>query len=158
MKIIRLKDNSIASSIECSTTIAVGNFDGVHKGHQKLLDTLKSIANELNTATAVWSFCDFTPKNKGKCITLPDERISILAHLGIDYLILYEFESVKDLPCEEFLSKILIDTCRAEAVCCGFKFRFGKNAEVLFIFSKSILLGFDAANIHLFEVSCKSFV
>ncbi len=129
MKIIRLKDNSLASTIECSTSIAVGNFDGVHKGHQKLLDTLKSTAKELNTATAVWSFCDFTPKNKGKCITLPDERISILARLGIDYLILYEFESVKDLPCEEFLSKILINTCRAEAVCCGFNFRFGKNAE-----------------------------
>lgn len=129
MKIIRLKDNQQTDGIPSKTSIAVGNFDGVHKGHQKLLDKLKSTANELGTLTAVWSFCDFTPKNKGKCITLPDERISILAQYGIDYLILYEFESVKDLPCEEFLSEILIKTCRAEAVCCGFNFRFGRNAE-----------------------------
>lgn len=128
MKIIDLKTNEEISHITCGTSIAVGNFDGVHKGHIELFECVKRTARQNNTKSAVWSFCDFSPKNRGRCITLPDERVELIAKCGIDYLILYEFESVKDLPCEEFLSEILIKTCRAEAVCCGFNFRFGKGA------------------------------
>lgn len=129
MKIIELKTGKLLDSIPHPTTIAVGNFDGVHKGHVKLFDKVKEVSEQNGTKTAVWSFVDFSPKSRGRCITLPDERQELIANCGIDYLILYEFESVKDLPCDDFLSDILIKTCRAEAVCCGFNFRFGKNAE-----------------------------
>lgn len=129
MKIIDLKNGAHLDDIPYPTSIAVGNFDGVHKGHVRLFEKVKEVSEKNGTKTAVWSFCDFSPKSRGRCITLPDERQQIIADCGIDYLILYEFESVKDLPCEEFLSEILIKKCRAEAVCCGFNFRFGKGAS-----------------------------
>ena len=129
MKIIDLNTNTEIKNIPFQTSIAVGNFDGVHKGHRALFECVKKTAGVLGTKSAVWSFCDFSPKNRGRCITLPDERCELIAECGIDYLILYEFDSVKDLPCEEFLSEILIKECRAEAVVCGFNFRFGKGAQ-----------------------------
>ncbi len=129
MKIIDLKTNTEIPCICESTAIAVGNFDGVHKGHRALFECVKKSAEMLGTKSAVWSFDGFSPKSRGRCITLPLERRELVAKCGIDYLILYDFEAVCDLPCEEFVSEILIKTCRAESAVCGFNFRFGKNAS-----------------------------
>lgn len=129
MKIIDLKTGTEMPCVFEKTSIAVGNFDGVHKGHTALFECVKKTAVTLGTKSAVWSFEDFCPKNRGRCITLPSERQALIASCGIDYLILYDFDDVCMLTCREFIEDILIKTCRAESVCCGFNFRFGKNAS-----------------------------
>lgn len=129
MKIIDLKTNTEIKEVPESTSIAVGNFDGVHKGHTSLFECVKKKAEALGTKSAVWSFDGFSPKNRGRCITLPAERRTLTAKCGIDYLILYDFDDVCFLSCEEFVKDILIKDCHAECAVCGFNFRFGKGAQ-----------------------------
>ena len=129
MKIIDLKTNTEINSVPCNTSVAVGNFDGVHKGHTALFECVKKMSADLRTKSAVWSFDGFSPKNRGRCITLPSERRTLTAECGIDYLILYDYNDVCSLSCEEFVKDILIKECRAESAVCGFNFRFGKGAS-----------------------------
>lgn len=128
MKIIDLKTNTEIPYIPEKTSIAVGNFDGVHKGHRALFECVKNDSKPLGTKSAVWSFDGFSPKSRGRCITLPSERRELVGKCGIDYLILYDFDDVCTLSPEEFVNDVLIKTCRAESAVCGFNFRFGKGA------------------------------
>lgn len=114
------------------TCVALGNFDGIHLGHRKIVDNCVQKAREEGLVSLVWSFRRHPEHilkgnfSSGNIISLSDKE-AILKEAGIDHLFLEDFERVRNLTPEEFCEKILIRQLSARFVFCGFNFRFGKN-------------------------------
>ncbi len=110
--------------------VALGNFDGVHFAHTKLITKAKEIASSLCSSageqvlTAVFTFSDL----KKPYITTTQEKLKILENLGVDLVFLCPFDRVKDMSPEIFVRDILLARlCCVHAVC-GFNYRFGMGA------------------------------
>lgn len=112
------------------TAVALGNFDGVHIGHARLIKAL----TDLEFTSVVYTF-EKHPANmlSGNetllTINTNDEKAEILSELGVDNLIFADFLSVKDMTPREFVDKILIEKLSAREVVCGYNYRFGKRGE-----------------------------
>ena len=106
--------------------VILGNFDGVHKGHQIILKKSVNKAKEENLKSIVYTFNEY-PKNKQTKITTCSEKAYLLNENGIDYLYLEQFEKVRNYTPKEFVEKVLVDTLNAKEVYCGFNFTFGKG-------------------------------
>ncbi len=127
MEIINLDLNSPPSDVK--TVVAVGNFDGVHKGHQALIKKAVELAEELGAVPAVWSFERYTPRSSGVSIILPEDRNALFGAYGALRVFLSRYEDVSGYSAEEFVEKILKGKCGAVCTVCGYNFRFGKNAS-----------------------------
>jgi len=119
------KEEGVSSPL----SVALGNFDGVHIGHAGLIGCAVEYAGKTGIRSAVWTFADgagVLPNKPGvKCITGTEEKLALIASLGVDYVILEDFGSVRNLSPEQFVRGILKKQCRAAAAVCGFNFRFG---------------------------------
>lgn len=134
---LRLED---IENIE-ETVVALGNFDGVHKGHQELIRRAVNCAIGANLKSAVFTFNNH-PKNvlAGKHviknILYSDEKIKILNDLGVDYLISIDFDkTIQNMKPEDFICGILVKKLHMKEAYCGFNYRFGRkgagNPEIL---------------------------
>lgn len=114
---------------EDKLSCAIGNFDGVHAGHQKLLSLAAEKHGDI-TKSAVFTFSVPTSriKNGTSLLTSPEERYPIFRELGIDLLILAEFEDIASLSHERFAEDVLFRQFHVRRVLCGFNFRYGKSA------------------------------
>lgn len=98
------------NSLQCQTCATIGFFDGVHRGHQFLLERLKRCANEKNLPTLVVTFADsparlLSPDSQVQLLTTPTEKIALLSQSGIDYCLMLNFdEKLVQLRAEEFLA------------------------------------------------------
>ena len=116
---------------DCVAT--VGNFDGVHLGHQSVFNQLKQSSKELNLPTAVLTFEPlplefFTPKTVPVRLTDFRSKIELMTTMSIDQIICLRFnESLAALPAESFIKEILIDGLSVKQLIVGDDFRFGKN-------------------------------
>ena len=135
MKIIKWKFGDNAPKIEKNIAIAIGNFDGIHQGHVKLLETAKLQAHENNLDFGVVTFDphprDFFNSGSSSFKLLDSwEKENLLSQIGVNYLIIIEFnEELKNCSANDFLSKILNDTLKVTKMFAGSNFRFGKNRE-----------------------------
>lgn len=116
------------------TVVALGNFDGVHKGHQQIiLRTVKNAEAE-GLKSAVFTFSNHTRtllKNLPpvKNILYPEEKAQIMENLGIDYLFNIPFtEEILSMSPETFVEEILVKAFRCREVYCGFNYTFGYKA------------------------------
>jgi riboflavin kinase/FMN adenylyltransferase len=114
--------------VPCALTI--GNFDGVHRGHQALLSRLVAAARARGIAAAVMTFEPhprelFTPDRAPTRISGLRDKFEALASHGIDRVIVQHFNrSFAALPAEAFID-LVIDGCRARWLLVGDDFRFG---------------------------------
>lgn len=118
------------------TIITLGNFDGVHIGHQKLIEKLFSIKDSIKEdyLTTVFSF---NPHPKCVVKNIPfktifdkDERKLILEDIGVDVLVEYPFdENTMNMSSQSFVKDVLIDKLNAKYVVIGEDYTFGKNKE-----------------------------
>ena len=135
MKIIKWKFGDNTPKIDKNIAIAIGNFDGIHQGHVKLLETAKSQAHENNLDFGVVTFDphprDFFNSGNSSFKLLDSwEKENLLTQIGVNYLIIIEFnEELKNCSANDFLSKILNDTFKVTKMFAGSNFRFGKNRE-----------------------------
>ena len=135
MKIIKWKFGDNAPKIDKNIAIAIGNFDGIHLGHVKLLETAKLQAHENNLDFGVVTFDphprDFFNSGNSSFKLLDSwEKENLLSQIGVNYLIIIEFnEELKNCSANDFLSKILNDTFKVTKMFAGSNFRFGKNRE-----------------------------
>ncbi len=119
---------------ERGTCVALGNFDGIHLGHRAIISGCALAGKKSRRVSLVWSFRrhpEHILKNNfssGNIISVEDKEI-ILKEMGIDRLILADFERVRDLSPEQFCRQILVGQLCAKEVFCGFNFRFGKGGE-----------------------------
>jgi len=133
MKVFRGLPNA-ASRAPCA--LAIGNFDGVHLGHQALLSDLRAAATRLNIEAAVMSFEPhpraFFAQMLGDLSKAPSrianlrDNLSALDQAGIDRVIVEHFNAhFAALSPEEFIQKILVEGLHVKLVMVGDDFRFG---------------------------------
>lgn len=107
-----------------NTVITLGKFNGLHRGHQKLINYL---LREKNLFTVVFSF-DTGILSKNKLLTTNSDRILLCRQFGIDNLILYPVnEYTKSMSPQDFIEKILVKELDVKVIVTGNDFRFGKN-------------------------------
>ncbi|MDO4225587.1 MAG: bifunctional riboflavin kinase/FAD synthetase [Bergeyella zoohelcum] len=146
--------------------LSLGMFDGVHIGHQSIISELKKQATEKKQATAILSFWPhprlvFNPNEPLKLLNTIEEKTNLLAHFGIDFLFLKEFdESFRNLTGEEFVREILVQTLNVKHLIVGYDHTFGKNKSGDFSLLERLApeLGFsiqkmEAINLHNNNVS-----
>lgn len=103
--------------------IALGCFDGVHRGHQALIARARKVANEKKAPLVIWAL---SMKRDNLLMSL-DEKFYHLERLGADAVISEDFEKIRYMSCNEFVDK-LINEYKAIYTVCGFNFTFGFNA------------------------------
>ncbi|EOD00627.1 bifunctional riboflavin kinase/FAD synthetase [Caldisalinibacter kiritimatiensis] len=122
-------------SIDENTVVAIGNFDGIHLGHQSLINEMLKISSEKNLKSVVCTFNKHTAniiktRELPKSIMNNEQRIKCFESMNVDYLYLIEFdENIMRLSPEDFIKKIILDKLNAKAVVVGFNFRFGFKAK-----------------------------
>ncbi len=114
------------------SSVALGCFDGVHLGHQKVIDrTVQDKINDL--VPSVFTFQEhpaviLTGKQASLLVT-PDDKKRLFAEMGIEQVFMPPFEKMMDIEAEDFVRIVLKDMCKAVKVYCGFNFYFGKGAK-----------------------------
>jgi riboflavin kinase/FMN adenylyltransferase len=113
---------------------ALGNFDGVHIGHQKILKFLVENAKEQKLTSLVLTFFPHPGKVLGRgslpMIQTLEQRLSELERHGIQMALVLAFDKqLADLSSQDFLKSILIDRIQAKEIVVGENFRFGKDRE-----------------------------
>lgn len=115
--------------------LSVGTFDGVHCGHQRLIEVLKREAAARDLPSAVLTFqdmpyCFFRPDDCPKLLTLPHEKITAFEKLGINHLFIVPFDKqIANQSYEEFASGVLRDKLGLELLVAGPDFALGKDRE-----------------------------
>ena len=115
--------------------LAIGNFDGLHKGHQEIISKLVDKAKLNKKPSAILSFKphprQFFSKNLDRYqIINEEEKQLILKKLGVEHYISLNFnEAVSNLSPSDFISKILVKQLKVIKLVVGYDFRFGKNRE-----------------------------
>ena len=136
MNIIKWKIGDIPPPIEGQLAAAIGNFDGIHQGHVKLLNECKLQAKESNLAFGVVTFDPhprdfFNPKNPSFKLLDHEEKERLLSKLGVEFLIIIEFnEQLKNCNAEQFLSQILKQNFKIVKMFAGSNFKFGKLISI----------------------------
>ncbi|WP_020387310.1 bifunctional riboflavin kinase/FAD synthetase [Kribbella catacumbae] len=117
------------------SVVTIGNFDGVHRGHQEVLAHAKARAAELGGLPVVAMTFDphpiavLRPGHAPATISEPSERAALLGAAGADAVLILPFnEDVRSWSPEEFIDKVLVGTLHAKAVVVGENFRFGNKA------------------------------
>ena len=113
--------------------VSLGNFDGVHKGHQKLMKENIKISKAKNLTPSVLLFKENTKNilnGEREYLTSLEDKIEILKNLGIECFCLLEFsDKFKDLSPYEFIEEILYKKLNTKYVIVGDNYRFGKMAK-----------------------------
>lgn len=116
-----------------NTVVTVGTFDGLHRGHLKILDTMKSIAGKINGTSVMVTFNPHPRKVISKdynlkMLTTPEEKIALLNDAGIDHLLVVKFtEEFSQLTSDEFIKQIIVDTIGAAHMVVGHDHKFGRD-------------------------------
>ncbi len=115
-----------------NTIVTVGKFDGIHKGHEKLLDTMADNAN--GRKKVVLTFADapdnYLKHESGKTIFTEGEKRMLCDRLGVDvYMSMPLTEEFLGMSPDEFVTKVLKEKVGATEIVCGPDFRFGKEAK-----------------------------
>lgn len=131
MKIVTQLDNFWADR----TVVTVGTFDGIHKGHAKVLDFLRTQAKAYDAASVVFTFSQHPRQvlnpndNSLKLLTTFEEKATLLQNKGIDILISHPFTNdFAALSSEDFI-RYLKGKTRMNALIVGFNHQFGRNRE-----------------------------
>lgn len=142
MKLIRGLHNLQPRHRGCALTI--GNFDGLHCGHQAVLAKLSQRAHELQLSTAVMTF-EPTPQEYFSPQTAPPrlqrlrDKLALFAGMDIDQVLCLRFNrALAELAAEEFVQRILVDGLGVRYLVVGDDFRFGANRRGDFAFLQQI--------------------
>jgi len=114
-----------------STAVAMGVFDGVHRGHQELLRRTVETAQELGLVPAVLTFDPhpmrvLRPESAPLMIQTLSQRLGGFEQMGLDAALVLRFDRALSLvSAEEFIERILVGGVRAGAILVGANFRFG---------------------------------
>lgn len=133
MEIIRGFCNLSKHLNQCVVTL--GNFDGIHLGHQSLISRLKQIGKEMNLPTVVMLFepqpLEFFNSDRAPSrLTSFREKYLLIESLGIDYLAVISFNRYfASMSADQFIEQTLIKNLQAQYVIVGDDFCFGQNRQ-----------------------------
>ncbi len=126
-----------------NAVVTSGTFDGVHLGHQKILQRLKEVAAKTAGETVVITF-DPHPRSvvsherqPVQLLSTLDEKINLLQANGIDHLLIIPFtRKFSESTSAEFIQTVLVDTIGTKTLVIGYDHRFGRNREGSFEYLK----------------------
>ena len=117
----------------CGAVVAIGNFDGVHRGHGAVIGAAMKRAKALGQPAAVMTFephprAFFKPDEPLFRLTDEAAKLRLLASTGLDGAIVLTFDAaLAKLTAEEFVSRILVERFAVSSAVIGFNFHFGTN-------------------------------
>ena len=116
--------------------LTTGTFDGVHYGHQKIIDRLQSVASKSHGETVLLTFHPHPrmvlfPDDEGlKLLSTREEKIKRLEEAGLDYLIIYPFSrKFSRLSATEYVRDLLVNKIGVKTLVIGYDHQFGRNRE-----------------------------
>lgn len=158
MQVIRGLHNLRSEHRGCVATI--GNFDGVHLGHQAVFRRLRARAKDLGLPVTVVTFEPqpmefFAPQSAPARLTRMREKLSALNDARIDRVVLLEFGSkLAEMKADEFVQRLLVEGLDVRYLFVGDDFRFGKgrsgDIELLRAIGKRH--GFEVENMNTFAM------
>lgn len=119
-----------------NAVVTIGTFDGVHCGHNVVIEQLKKAAKKINGETVVLTFFPhprmvvFPDDNDLRLLNTIAERTELLEKAGVDHLIIHRFtKEFSRISAVDFVRTILADGLNAKKVIIGYDHHFGRNRE-----------------------------
>jgi len=115
--------------------VSIGNFDGVHMGHQKVISHVVARAREIGAPSIILTFNPhpislLRPAEAPRLLTTIRQRMELLRHTGVDSVSVVPFTHyVSRMSAQSFIQKVLVERFHAREVFVGANFRFGENRE-----------------------------
>ena len=135
VKLIKIYNNLNLKKKHKGSIILIGNFDGVHQGHQKLFDLAKKYKKKFNLNIGVLTFepmpkMFFNKKIKNFRISNFDQKINLLKNLDVDFIINKKFDNkFSKIKSSGFIKEIIYKKLNAKFIFVSNNFRFGNNRE-----------------------------
>jgi riboflavin kinase / FMN adenylyltransferase len=127
-------DESVPDALK-GAVVAIGNFDGMHRGHRELIARAQAIATEKGAPSAILTFSPhprafFSPDKPFFRITPVAEKISVIAQLGLDGVVIRRFDAaLANTTASDFFDRFILAELGASGVVVGHDFHFGKGRE-----------------------------
>lgn len=145
---------------QCACVATIGNFDGVHLGHQAVLSQLAMKADMLGLPAVVITFEPqpyeyFMPEKAPARLSRFREKVETLRAYSIQKLCVLRFDQkLANMPADEFIQRLLIDGLRVSYLVVGDDFRFGKDRRGDFALLQQAgqQHGFQVVNMHTFAI------
>lgn len=121
--------------LESGSCVTIGNFDGVHIGHQRLLSRVRDRAVSIGVPSVVITFRPhpqrfFTGRKTPPFITLYEQRTELIGRLGVSWLLCLEFnQKLAGMSPEDFVQTILVDGLNVRELIIGYDYAFGKGRK-----------------------------
>ncbi len=148
-----------------ASAVSIGNFDGVHRGHQAMLASLVHEARQRRLHSCVLTFephpRDYFAQRGGRPERAPArvstlrDKLDALACCGIDRVVVLRFDAaLAALSAESFITRVLVDALHTRYVLVGDDFRFGaqRAGDYALLDSCAARLGFEVARMNAFEL------
>lgn len=158
---IIIKELNRFSQIEQSCVATIGKFDGVHLGHQLILDQLKQRAEQLKLPSVVILMEphpeEFFAGVGASCparLTILQEKLELLESFGIDYVLQLTFDkALSELSAEDYIKDMLVDGLGIASFIVGSDFRFGykRQGNYKLLQAKGQELGFEVIETAVYE-------
>lgn len=104
--------------------VALGCFDGLHLGHQKVITAARGPGLTPSVLTFADPLGELGGKSGGQLAT-KRQKLRLFESLGVEQVYSLRFSAIRNLSPEQFVDEVLIRVCHAEKICCGFNFTFG---------------------------------
>ena len=124
--------------------LTLGTFDGVHRGHQALLNSVTTFAKELHLKSLALTFTKpprlyFSPSKEPTLLTTIQEKRRFLNSIGIDRVRVLNFnQSLASVSATDFFNRIILRQCGAKGIVVGYNFCFGSSREGTIPFLKKM--------------------
>jgi riboflavin kinase/FMN adenylyltransferase len=131
--VVRGGAEGIAAGPLAGAVVAIGNFDGVHRGHRAVIGAARARAEKLGRKTAALTFTPhprafFRPQDPLFQLSSERDKLRLLAATGLDGAIVMRFDAaLAGTSAEDFIGRILVGQLAIGGAAIGFDFHFGKN-------------------------------
>jgi riboflavin kinase/FMN adenylyltransferase len=144
--------------------VTLGTFDGVHIGHQKIVQQLLNSAHQSNCESVILTFFPhprmvLQDQSEIRLLNSIQERTELLEKTGLDHLIIHPFDKTfSRLTAEEFVKDILVKKLNIQKIVIGYDHRFGRNrtADIHDLIDFGHKFGFDVEQISAQQIEAVS--
>ena len=119
-----------------NAAVTIGTFDGVHLGHQKIIQQLKAAAQSINGESVIFTFYPHPrmvlhPDDDSlKLLSTEEEKRELLEKFGVDHLIVHPFtKEFSRITYTEYVRDILVNKLKVKKLIIGYNHHFGRNRE-----------------------------
>lgn len=118
-----------------NTVLTIGNYDGIHLGHEKILSMVIERAQKLHGTSMVMTFDPhpvkvLSPERNMRLLTPTDEKIRLIEGAGIDVMLIVNFNrEFSSMMPDDFIDKVLVKKLAVREVIVGANYAFGKNKK-----------------------------